>query len=177
MANDIEKTNGQTPEPEGDDFPLSPAEDYKEPKGELELLREKYEDLLDRHLRLMAEYDNFRKRSLREKDEIYGNATAAVIAKLLPVQDNFDRARGHDCASEEFAKGFEMIDKDFSGILASLGVEAFGQPGEPFDPEKHHAVMHIEDDSLGENVVAQALQKGYRMGDKILRPAMVQTAN
>jgi len=177
LTSDIEKTNDQTPEQELEDHTSSPAEDHEGTKSELELLKEKYDDLLDRHLRLIAEYDNFRKRSLREKDEIYGNATAAVIAKLLPVQDSFERAREHDCASEDFAKGFEMIDKDFSGILASLGVEAFGWPGEPFDPEKHHAVIHIEDENLGENVVAQVLQKGYRVGDKILRPAMVQTAN
>jgi len=167
MADDMEKMDNQATEPEGEEGL----------KDEARLLQEKYNELHDKHLRLMAEYDNFRKRSQREKDEIYSNATFAVLAKLLPVQDDFERARQYDCNSEEFAKGFEMIEKNFAVALSSFGVEAFGEVGEAFDPQKHHAVMHIEDESLGENVVAQVLQRGYKMGDKILRCAMVQTAN
>jgi len=153
------------------------AEEEIEPKSAIDLIQEKHDELQDRHLRLMAEYDNFRKRTSREKDEIYSNATASVLVKLLPVQDNFERARQYDCASDEFAKGFEMIEKNFSETLVSLGVEPFGEVGEAFDPEKHHAVMHIEDEALGENVIAQVLQKGYKLGEKVLRHAMVQTAN
>ncbi len=155
-----------------------PGEESSEPpKSEQELLQEKYDQLQDQHLRLMAEYDNYRKRTQKEKDDIYQAATAAALQKILPMQDNFDRAGAFECHTEEFAKGFALIEKGFAELLSSFGVEAFGEAGEPFDPELHHAVMHIEDESLGENVIAQVLQKGYRMGDKVLRYAMVQTAN
>ena len=138
---------------------------------------EEYNELEDKYLRLRAEYDNFRKRSQREKDESYAAATAGVLLKLLGVQDNFERAAQYDCGSAEFAKGFELIEKNFADTLASFGVEPFGEVGDSFDPQLHHAVMHIEDENLGENVVALVLQKGYKIGDKILRCAMVQTAN
>ncbi|MDR2908346.1 MAG: nucleotide exchange factor GrpE [Oscillospiraceae bacterium] len=140
-------------------------------------LRKKYEELLDRNLRLMAEYDNFRKRSQKEKEDIYQNATAAALTKFLPVQDDFERASAFDCQSAEFQKGFSLMEKNFAEVLKSLGVEPVGCVGEAFDPLLHHAVMHIEDDCLGENVVSQVLQKGYKMGDRVLRYAMVQTAN
>jgi len=147
------------------------------PNSELELLQEKYNELQDQYLRLLAEYDNYRKRTQREKDEIFQAATAAALQKILPIQDNFERASAFECHTEEFAKGYAMIQKSFSDVLTSFGVEAFGEVGEPFNPELHHAVMHIEDETLGENVIAQVLQKGYRMGNRILRYAMVQTAN
>lgn len=147
------------------------------PNSELELLQEKYNELQDQYLRLLAEYDNYRKRTQREKDEIFQAATAAALQKILPIQDNFERASAFECHTEEFAKGYAMIQKSFSEVLTSFGVEAFGEVGEPFNPELHHAVMHIEDETLGENVIAQVLQKGYRMGNRILRYAMVQTAN
>jgi len=160
--------------PETEECEAPPAQPEKDTGDELQA---QYDALQDQHLRLLAEYDNFRKRSAREKDESYRNATAAVLQKFLPVQDNFERAAGYDTASEEFAKGFAMIEKSLGDTLASFGVEAFGEVGEDFDPQRHHAVMHIEDEALGENVVAAVLQRGYQMGDKILRHAMVQTAN
>ena len=173
MTSDIENKEGSTIQPEECDVALPAEEQPSEP----EALQQKYDELNDRHLRLLAEYDNFRKRSAREKDESYRNATASVLQKILPIQDNFERAAGYDCASEEFAKGFTMIEKALSETLASFGVEPLGEVGEAFDPQKHHAVAHIDDDELGENVVAAVLQKGYKMGEKILRHAMVQTAN
>ena len=169
---EVERIESEAAESDADQI-LSEEEAEGAPEG----LQARYDELQDRHLRLMAEYDNFRKRTAREKDEIFGGAVASVLVKLLPVQDNFERARQYDCGSEEFAKGFEMIEKNFCDTLSALGVEPFGEVGEPFDPEKHHAVMHIEDESLGENVVAQVMQKGYKMGEKVLRHAMVQTAN
>jgi len=175
MVSDNEKIETQATDPESESCPQDFFDEQS--KDEATLPQEKYDDLQDKHLRLMAEYDNFRKRSAREKDEIYANAKAGVLGKFLPVQDDFERARQYACNSEEFAKGFEMIEKNFSGVLCSLGVEAFGEVGDCFDPQKHHAVMHIEDENLGENVLAQVLQKGYKIGDKILRCAMVQTAN
>jgi len=172
VQQEVETAPEQEPPAEQEAQEAAPAQ-----KSELELLQEKYNELQDQYLRLLAEYDNYRKRTQREKDEIYQAATAAALQKILPIQDNFERASAFACHTEEFAKGYAMIQKSFSEVLASFGVEAFGAVGEPFNPELHHAVMHIEDESLGENVIAQVLQKGYRMGNRILRYAMVQTAN
>jgi len=169
---EVERIESETSQSEAGQL-LSEEEAGSESEG----LQAKCDELNDQYLRLLAEYDNFRKRTAREKDEIFGSAVASVLVKLLPVQDNFERAKQYDCGSEEFAKGFEMIEKNFCDTLCALGVEPFGEVGEPFDPEKHHAVMHIEDETLGENVVAQVMQKGYKMGEKVLRHAMVQTAN
>ena len=166
-----ENPQEQSPSPVGESETAPPATE-----AEL-LIQEKYDDLEDKYLRLRAEYDNFRKRSQREKDEIYASATAGVLLKLLDVQDNFERAQQHDCGSAEFAKGFELTMKSFAQTLSSFGVEPFGEAGDSFDPQMYHAVMHIEDESLSENTVAVVLQKGYKMGDKVLRCAMVQTAN
>ncbi|MDL2233078.1 nucleotide exchange factor GrpE [Ruminococcaceae bacterium OttesenSCG-928-L11] len=146
-------------------------------RSEQQLLQEKYDDLNDRYLRLMAEYDNYRKRSQKEKDDIYPNAVANTIAKFLPVIDSLDRASQFDYNTEDFSKGFDMICTNFGDILKSLGVEEVGVVGEPFDPNIHNAAMRIEDEELGENVVSQVFQKGYKMGDKVIRYAMVQTAN
>lgn len=153
------------------------AEEQEEGKSELELLTEKFNDLNDKHLRLMAEYDNFRKRSQKERDDIYPTATARAVERILPVFDSFERAAAFPHGDDEFGKGFDMIFQNFKEVFASMGVEAIGEVGETFNPELHNAVMHVEDETLGENVVAQVLQKGYRIGDKIIRYAMVQTAN
>lgn len=152
-------------------------EDSTPEKSEQELLQEKYDELNDRYLRLMAEYDNFRKRSIKEKDDIYPTATATAIGKFLPVLDSLDRASEYEPGTEDFAKGFDMICQNFKDIMGSFGVEEIGVVGEPFDPNRHNAAMHIEDDSLEANVVSQVFQKGYRIGDKVIRYAMVQTAN
>ena len=146
-------------------------------KSETELLQEENKALNDRYLRLMAEYDNFRKRTQKEKDDIYPNATATVLGKILPVLDNLERAAQFEKSTEEFAKGFDMIFQNFKDVLSSFGVEEVGVVGEPFNPEIHNAAMHIEDENLGANVVSQVFQKGYKIGDKVVRYAMVQTAN
>lgn len=145
--------------------------------GELEALTEKNKELNDKYLRLVAEYDNFRKRSQKERDEIFPSATVSAIAKFLPVLDNFERAAAYPHEDDDFGKGFDMIFSSFKEVLASMGVEEIGEVGESFDPALHHAVMHVEDESFGENVVSQVLQKGYKLGDRIIRYAMVQTAN
>ena len=130
------------------------------------------------HIRTLAEYDNYRKRSTREKQALYGDAKAAALGELLPVLDNFERAlAAPDADAESLKKGMEMIFTGFRETLKKLGVEAFGEPGDPFDPNIHNAVMHLEDDALGENVIAAVFSKGYKLGDRILRPAMVQVAN
>lgn len=130
------------------------------------------------HIRTLAEYDNYRKRTAKEKEGIYGDAKADCMKSLLCVLDNFDRALSVDTSDfESYKKGVEMIYTNFCEILKNLGVEAFGEVGETFDPNFHNGVMHIEDEALGENVIAQVFSKGYKLGDRVLRPAMVQVAN
>ena len=130
------------------------------------------------HIRTLAEYDNYRKRSTREKESTYTDAKAFCVGELLPILDNFERALGvTDSDLESYKKGVEMIYTSFYETLKKLGVEVFGEAGEAFDPNFHNAVMHIDDESLGENVIAQVFSKGYKIGDRVLRPAMVQVAN
>lgn len=144
----------------------------------LATLQKALEEEQNRYLRLMAEYDNFRKRSAREKDGIYTDAKADTFTSLLPVLDNFDRAfENEDASPEDFRKGVEMTRDQILAIFEKAGVEAYGEAGEPFDPNLHNAVSHIEDPEQGDNVLAQVFQKGYKLGDKVLRHAMVVVAN
>ena len=130
------------------------------------------------HIRTLAEYDNYRKRTAKEKENTWVDAKAVCIAELLPMLDNFDRALGvTDSDFESYKKGIEMIYQGFCETLKKLGVEAFGEEGDEFDPNFHSAVMHVDDESLGENVLAQVFSKGYKLGEKVLRPAMVKVAN
>lgn len=130
------------------------------------------------HIRTLAEYDNYRKRSVREREGTYADAKAMCIGELLPMLDNFERALGvTESDFESYKKGVEMIYTSFCDTLKKLGVEAFGEEGESFDPNVHNGVMHVEDENLGENTIAQVFSKGYRIGDKVLRPAMVKVAN
>lgn len=131
----------------------------------------------EQYLRLAAEYDNFRKRSQREKDAIYHDAKADTAKKFLPVYDNLERALKAETTDEAFRKGVEMTMTELKKIMDSLGIQAFGAAGEPFDPEKHNAVMHVDDEALGENVIAEVFQNGFAMGDKVIRFAMVKVAN
>ena len=138
---------------------------------------EKYNAEHDQYLRLAAEFDNFRKRTIKEKEASYGNGKADTVAKLLPVYDNLERALLQDTADAAYKKGVELTMTELVKIFAGLGVEIFGAPGDSFDPELHNAVMHTEDETLGENVISQVFQKGFKIGDKIVRFAMVQVAN
>lgn len=140
-------------------------------------LQTQLDELNDRLLRTMAEYDNYRKRSIKEKDAIYPQAKADTVEKFLPIIDNFERAMQAECTDEAFKKGMEMIFQSFIKTMTDLSVEEIGKVGEQFNPDLHNAVMHIEDEALGENVVAQVLQKGYRIGERVVRYAMVQVAN
>lgn len=147
-------------------------------KAEVEALKKELADAKDSHLRSLAEYDNFRKRSQREKDAVYGDAKANTLALLLPVIDNFDRAAENKTDDPEvYKKGIEMIISQFSDILKRLEVERFGEVGDEFDPNMHNAVMHVENDELPANTIAAVFEKGYKMGDRILRFATVQVAN
>ncbi|MDO4398263.1 MAG: nucleotide exchange factor GrpE [Oscillospiraceae bacterium] len=147
-------------------------------KAEVEALKKELADAKDSHLRSLAEYDNFRKRSQREKDAVYGDAKANTLALLLPVIDNFDRAAENKTDDPEvYKKGIEMIISQFSDILKRLEVERFGEVGDEFDPNMHNAVMHVENDELPANTIAAVFEKGYKMGNRILRFATVQVAN
>lgn len=138
---------------------------------------EKYNAERDAHLRVAAEFDNFRKRNIKEKDASYGNGKADAICKLLPVYDNLERALNQPTEDTAFKKGVEMTMTELQKILTSLGVEIFGQVGDAFDPNLHNAVMHTESEEHGENTISLVFQKGFKMGDKVIRFAMVQVAN
>ena len=130
----------------------------------------------DKYMRMIAEYDNYRRRTAKEKDGIYADAYADALKGILPILDNLERAVGVSEA-EALQKGLSMTLKGAEDALAKMGVTAFGEKGETFDPEKHNAVMHIEDEQYGESEITEVYQKGYAKGDKILRFAMVIVAN
>lgn len=141
-------------------------------------LEKALQDANDKHLRTLAEYDNYRKRSVREKEQAYADSKAAVLTELLPVLDNFERAAGNkDAALADYQKGVDMIFNQFTEIFKKLGVEAYGEAGDTFDPNIHSAVMHTEEDGAPENSVTDVFSKGYRLGEKILRPAVVKVVN
>ena len=144
---------------------------------EVNPFEEKYNIEHDAHLRLAAEYDNFRKRTAKEKEQSYLNGKSDAVEKLLPVYDNLQRALNQETTDAAFKKGVEMTMNELVKILNGLGVEIFGQVGEEFDPNLHNAVMHTDDEALGENVISQVFQQGFKLGDKVVRFAMVQVAN
>ena len=138
---------------------------------------EKYNAERDAHLRVAAEFDNFRKRTIKEKEASYGNGKADAVAKILPIYDNLERALNQPTEDAAYKKGVEMTMNELLKIFTGLGVEVFGAAGDAFDPNLHNAVMHIDDENLGENVIAQVFQKGFKIGEKVVRFAMVQVAN
>ena len=138
---------------------------------------EKYKAEHDSHLRLAAEYDNFRKRTVKEKEASYGNGKADAVAKVLPIYDNLERALNQPTEDAAYKKGVEMTMNELLKIFGSLGVEVFGNVGDAFDPNLHNAVMHIDSEELPENTLSQVFQKGFKIGEKIVRFAMVQVAN
>ena len=149
-----------------------------EEKSREEELQEQLDAAKEAHLRTAAEYANYRARSAKEKEQTFSNAKGTVVAEILPVIDNIERAiSAPDSDYESLKKGVEMTLEGLKAALEKLGVETFGEAGESFDPNLHNAVMHIEDESLEENVITDVFQKGYKIGDRIIRPAMVKTAN
>ena len=144
---------------------------------EVNPFEEKYNAEHESHLRLAAEYDNFRKRTAKEKEQSYSNGKADAVAKLLPVYDNLERALAQETADEAFKKGVEMTMNELVKIFSGLGVEIFGNVGDEFDPNLHNAVMHTENEELGENTISMVFQKGFKIGEKVVRFAMVQVAN
>jgi len=138
---------------------------------------EKYNAEHDSFLRLAADYDNFRKRTIKEKEQSYGNGKADTVAKLLPIYDNLERALNQPTEDTAYKKGVEMTMNELVKIFTGLGVEIFGAVGDSFDPNLHNAVMHIDDETLEENTISQVFQKGFKIGEKVVRFAMVQVAN
>ncbi len=144
---------------------------------EVNPFEEKYNAEHEAHLRLAAEYANFRKRTAAEKESSYTNGKADAIEKLLPVYDNLSRAMVQETTDAAYKKGVEMTMNELVKILNSMGVEIIGQVGDTFDPNLHNAILHTEDESVADNTITQVFQQGFKMGDKIVRFAMVQVAN
>ena len=170
----VEETEQENVEKEED--PISAELAQLQNKADaLEAELQKQKDIL---LRTMAEYDNYRKRTEREKAAIYNDAKSDTVEKILPIADNLERAlEQKECSVEDLRKGVEMIWKQFVDAMEKLGIESMGEVGEPFNPDKHNAVSHIDSEELDENTVAAVFQKGYKIGDKVIRHAMVQVAN
>ena len=144
---------------------------------EMEAMKEQLSAQEDKFLRLCAEYDNFRRRSKQEKESIYADAKMDTVKALLPVYDNLERALKQDTADEAYKKGVEMTMTGLKKAFEGLGVTEIDAAGAPFDPNVHNAVMHIEDENLGENTVAEVFQAGFMLGDRVIRFAMVKVAN
>ena len=152
-------------------------EETAEETAEVNPWEEKYNAERDAHLRVAAEFDNFRKRTIKEKEASYGNGKADAVAKMLPIYDNLERALNQETSDAAYKKGVEMTMTELVKIFTALGVEIFGDVGDAFDPNLHNAVMHIENEELEENSISAVFQKGFKIGDKVVRFAMVQVAN
>lgn len=171
------KNDEQVKEPEVCETPENETADTPEAvKDEAEQIRAELDSVKDQLLRCAAEFDNYKRRTEKERLALGEYTKASTVKALLPTLDNIDRSAGVSPDSPEYAKGIEMIIKQFREALSGLGLTEIEADGE-FDPAVHEAVMHIEDEALGENVVAEVLQKGYKVGDTVIRPAMVKVAN
>ena len=181
MAEETKVTENETEETTEKSEKVKETAPKKEKKSkkdsEIEKLKAELEQKNDVLLRTAAEFDNYKKRTEREKSGVAEYARAGIIKQLLPILDNIDRAAGADRESPDYIKGIELIVKQLEGLSENLGIEEIAKQGETFDPNLHEAVMHIEDENLGENVIAEVLQKGYKTGDTIIRHAMVKVAN
>ena len=172
------KDNKETQQiPEEQELPVEETTEEAQAVPEVNPWEEKYNAEHDSYLRLAADYDNFRKRTIKEKEASYGNGKADAIEKLLPVYDNLERALNQPTEDAAYKKGVEMTFTQLVNIFTALGVEIFGNVGDEFDPNLHNAIMHTDDETLGENVISQVFQKGFKLGEKIVRFAMVQVAN
>lgn len=154
-----------------------PEEAKQQEASEFEKAQQALAQEHDSYLRLAAEYDNYRKRSQKEKESLYTDIRSETVEKFLPVYDNLERALAQETQDAAFKKGVEMTMNQLVSVMEKLGVVSFGAAGEVFDPQLHNAVMHVEDEALGENVIAEVFQKGFKVGDKVVRFAMVKVAN
>lgn len=149
--------------------------EIEEMKNQLKEVEDKAERYLDKFKRTMAEFDNFRKRTQKEKTKMYTDGVVETLVKILPVVDNFERALDHETSDKEYSDGIELVYKNFIDILEKMGVEEI--KCEKFDPEYHNAVMHVEDDNFGENEIIEVMQKGYVYNERVIRHSMVKVAN
>ena len=174
-----EETAAETEEKVEEKAAEEPKEEKKTDKKEKakEEKAESPQGASDAYLRLLAEYDNYRKRSQKEKDSLYADIKADTVTKFLPVYDNLVRALKQGTEDEAYRKGVEMIMNQFCSTLEKLGVTKTDSLGQKFDPKFHNAVMHVEDDEKGENEIVEVFQKGFQLGDKVIRFAMVKVAN
>lgn len=175
-----EKSEQQPQQP--DTAPEQPKEEAKqdaqrEQDDQVKQLTEENAQLKDQLLRKMAEFDNFRKRTAREKEELAAHVKAGCAEPIISLIDNFERALSCPCSDTEFYKGIQMLSTQFTDMLKNLGIEEIEALGKPFDPNLHNAVNQVQDDQYPENTVCQVFQKGYKMGDKVVRHAMVVVAN
>ena len=169
----------ETKIPENEKAPEAEKKEKKKSKKDVEIEELKAELNLksDQLMRTAAEFDNFKKRTEREKASVAEFAKAGLIKQLLPIIDNIDRASAADRESADYIKGIEMIVKQFESVVSNLNIEEIAKAGDSFDPNYHEAVMHIEDESVGENTIVEVLQKGYKIGSTGIRAAMVKVAN
>lgn len=179
-----EVLEGQTAEEIQPEQPEPDAQEEQQPQesadplmAELESLKNQTAQQEEKYLRLAAEYDNYRKRTAKEKESIWAEVKADTAAAFLPVYDNLERALKQATADEAFKKGVEMTMNQLKEVLSKLGITEIPALGEPFDPNLHNAVMHVEDEALAENMVAEVFQAGFQCGEKIIRFAMVKVAN
>lgn len=163
---------GSQPQTDAEPAPEAPEAD----RG-TEELKARLDEQEAKYLRLCAEYDNFRKRSQKEKESIYAEAKADAVTAMLPVYDNLERALKQETSDEAYARGVQLTMDGLKEIFAKLGVEEIPALGETFDPSVHNAVMHLEDESAGENTVIEVFQSGFRLGERVIRFAMVKVAN
>lgn len=169
------KEQGESQQAEQDGASSQTVEELQKKLEEANRQLEKQKDIL---LRTAAEYDNYRKRTAREKDALYGEATAAAVLEILTVVDSLERAlEQKECSAEDMRKGVELVYKQMQSALDKLGVQEMGREGETFDPAFHNAISHVEDEDKGESVIVKVFQKGYKIGDRVIRHAMVQVAN
>ena len=154
-----------------------PHNKEKELNEEISKLKDELEDVKDRHTRLIAEFDNLKKRSAKEREGLYNSIIADIIIALLPVLDNLEKAAEASTQDEEYKKGIELVLKQFKDVLEANGVKEIEAEGKPFDPELHEAVSTIQDENLGEKIVAKEYRKGYTIGTKVIRHSMVVVAN
>ena len=175
------ETENLTPETEQVGEAIIVEEATETTEAETEVVVDQTAQLLaaaeDKYLRLAAEYDNYRKRSAKEKESAWTDSKASTAAAFLPVYDNLERALKAPCSDEAFLKGVEMTMNQLKEVLTKLGIEEIPALNETFDPNLHNAVMHVDDDSVGENTIVEVFQAGFKTGDKVIRFAMVKVAN
>ena len=167
----------EQPEKKNDVKNEQEANKEKELNEQISKLKDELEDVKDRHTRLIAEFDNLKKRSAKEREGLYNSIIGDIMSSLLPVIDNLEKATEAESKDEEYKKGIELVLKQFKDVLNANGVTEIEAVGQPFDPELHEAVSMIQDENFGEKVVAQEYRKGYMIGNKVIRHSMVVVAN